>query len=136
MNIIFVVHQAKIYLSSGLFSFYQGMVRIMKMSFCKRNIYFEISATLPTSQESFRFWDKNYVVFWLEQAYSQPATDCGLIEGKLSTETVVPRSISFNDTAIVRNFYAKKFHPWCKSKKLSKDLPPTWWKFEYDHFWL
>ena len=31
--------------------------------------------------------------------------------------------ISLNDTAIVRNFCAKKFYPWCKSKKLSKDLP-------------
>ena len=40
-----------------------------------------------------------------------------------------PRSISFKDTVIVRNFYPKKFHPWCKSKKLSKDLPPTWWGF-------
>ena len=40
-----------------------------------------------------------------------------------------PRSISFKDTSIVRNFYPKKFHPWCKSKKLSKDLPPTWWEF-------
>ena len=36
MNIIFVIHQAKIYLGSGLFSFYQGMARTMKMSFYKR----------------------------------------------------------------------------------------------------
>ena len=88
------------------------------------------------STESFRFCTEKYVVFWLKQAYSQPATDCGLIEGTLSTDTVVPRSISFNDTAIVRNFYAKKCHPLCKSKKLSKDFPLTWWKFAYDHFWL
>ena len=34
-----------------------------------------------------------------------------------------PRSISFiNDNTIVRNFYPTKFHPLCKSKKLSKDL--------------
>ena len=33
-----------------------------------------------------------------------------------------PRLISFYDTAIVRNFYPKKFHPLCTSKKLSKDL--------------
>ena len=36
MNIIFVIHQAKIYLGSGLFSFYQGMVRTMKMSFLEK----------------------------------------------------------------------------------------------------
>ena len=39
MNIIFVIHQAKIYLGSGLFSFYQGMVRTMKRSFYKRKYY-------------------------------------------------------------------------------------------------
>ena len=84
-----------------------------------------MSVTLPTPQRASGSVLKEYVVFWLEQAYSQPATDRGLIEGKLSTDTVDPRSISFNDTAIVRNFYAKKFHPLCKSKKLSKDLPLT-----------
>ena len=50
MNIKFVMHRVKIYLSgSSLFSFYKGMVRTMKMSFYKRkNI--EIGATLPTPQ--------------------------------------------------------------------------------------
>ena len=38
MNIIFVIHQAKIYVGLGLFSFYQGMVRTKKMSFYKRKI--------------------------------------------------------------------------------------------------
>ena len=38
MNIIFAIHQAKIYLGSSLFFFYQGMVRTMKMSFYKRKI--------------------------------------------------------------------------------------------------
>ena len=33
---------------------------------------------------SLRFRNENYVVFSLRQAYS--ATDCGLIEGKLSTD--------------------------------------------------
>ena len=47
-----------------------------------------------------------------------------------------PRSLFFNDTWIVRNLYPKKFHSWCKSKKLSRDLLPTWWEFSYDHFWL
>ena len=52
MNIKFVMYRFKIYLSgSSLFSFYQGMVRTMKMSFYKRkNI--EIGATLPTPQRA------------------------------------------------------------------------------------
>ena len=52
MNIKFVMHRVKIYLSgSSLFSFYKGMVRTMKMSFYKRkNI--EIGATLPTPQRA------------------------------------------------------------------------------------
>ena len=28
-----------------------------------------------------------------------------------------PRSISFKDTAIVRNFYSKKFYPWCRNQR-------------------
>ena len=45
-----------------------------------------------------------------------------------------PRSISFKDTTIVRNFYPKKFHLWySKSKKVSKDLPPAWWEFANDY---
>ena len=40
MNVKFVMHRFKIYLSgSSLFSFYKGMVRTMKMSFYKRKIY-------------------------------------------------------------------------------------------------
>ena len=38
MNTILVMHQVKIYLGSSLFSFYQGMVRSMKISFYKRKI--------------------------------------------------------------------------------------------------
>ena len=39
MNIKFVMHRVKIYLNgSSLFSFYQGMLRTMKMSFYKRKI--------------------------------------------------------------------------------------------------
>ena len=50
MNIKFVMHRVKIYLN-GLFSFYQGILRTMKMSFYKRkNI--EIGATLPTPQRA------------------------------------------------------------------------------------
>ena len=44
------MHWVKIYLGSSLFSFYQGMVRTMKMSFYKRK-YNEISATFPTPQK-------------------------------------------------------------------------------------
>ena len=53
--------------------------------------------------------------------------------GKVFFRHCSPRSISFNDTAILRKFYPKKFHPWCNSKKLSKDLPLTWWEFAYDY---
>ena len=56
-----------------------------------------------------------------------------LNRGKAFFRHCSPRSISFNDTAIVRNFYPKKFHPWCKSKNLSKDLPRAWWGFAYDY---
>ena len=38
------------------------------------------------------------------------------MEGKLSIGLVSPTSVSFNDKAIVRNFYLKKFY----SSKLSK----------------
>ena len=51
-----------------------------------------------------------------------------LIRRKAFFRHCIPHLVSINDTAIVRNFYAKKFHPWCKSKNLSKDLPPTWWR--------
>ena len=55
------------------------------------------------------------------------------MEGKLSMGSFSPNSISFNDNAIVSNyFYPKKFH----SLKLFKDLPPTWRKFAYDHLLL
>ena len=56
------------------------------------------------------------LVFRLKQAYSQPVTDCRLIEGKLSMGVFSPSSISFTDNAI----YRKKLH----SSKLFKDLPP------------
>ena len=51
-----------------------------------------------------------------------------LIRSKAFFRHCIPHLISLNDSAIVRNFCAKKFHPWCKSKKLSKDLRPTWWR--------
>ena len=40
---------------------------------------------IAARNSSFRFRNENYVVFSLKQAYSRPATDCGLMEGKLST---------------------------------------------------
>ena len=49
---------------------------------------FEISGT-AYSTESFRFRTENYLVFWLKQAYSQPASECGLIEEKLSSDIVI-----------------------------------------------
>ena len=50
----------------------------------------------------------------------KPATDCTLMERKLSIGLLSTSSISFNDNAIERNFYPKKFY----SLKLFKDLLP------------
>ena len=64
------------------------------------------------------------------------ATDCSLQEGKLSRGlfflVLHYSSISFNDNAIVRNFYPKRFH----SSKLFKDFLQTWIEFAYDQLWL
>ena len=49
---------------------------------------FDISGT-AYSTESFRFRTENYLDFWLKQVYSQPASECGLIEEKLSSDIVV-----------------------------------------------
>ena len=56
-----------------------------------------------------------------------------LIRRKAFYWDCIPRSISINDTTIVRNFYPKKLYPWCKSKKLynlsmaskKTDISPT-----------
>ena len=73
-----------------------------------------------------------YVFLWLKQAYSWPATDFRLMERKLSLGLWSPSLISFNNNAIVWNFYPTKFH----SSKLFKDWPPIWREFAYDHLWL
>ena len=44
---------------------------------------------IAARNSSFRFRNENYVVFSLKQAYSRPATDCGLMEGKLSTDDTI-----------------------------------------------
>ena len=43
--------------------------------------------TTPRKAEQVSYWKS--LVFWLKQAYSQPVTACGLIEGELSTDIVV-----------------------------------------------
>ena len=60
---------------------------------------------------------------------SHPDTDCNLMKVKLSIRPSSPSSISFNDTAIIRNVCPKKFH----SSRLFKDLLPSWREFAYDH---
>ena len=52
---------------------------------------------------------------------SHPDTDCNLMKVKLSIRPSSPSWISFNDTAIVRSFYPKKFH----YSRLFKDLLPS-----------
>ena len=61
------MHRVKIYLGSSLFSFYQGMVRTMKMSFYRRKLYWD-QCHSAYSAESFRVRTENYVVFQLKQA--------------------------------------------------------------------
>ena len=48
-------------------------------------------------------------------------------ERKAFHRTFSPSSISFNENAIVRNFYPKKF----QTRKLFKDSSPTWREFAY-----
>ena len=99
--------------------------------------YPEICATLPTPQKAsacsvlktmWSFNSNKHIIF-------STIYRLWLFRRKAFYRRCIPRSISIiNDTAIVRNLYPKKFHPWCKSKKLSKHLPRTWWEFAYDHF--
>ena len=90
MNVMFVMHWVKIYVGSSLFFFYHQMVRTSKMSFYKRKILFEISGTLPTLQKASGSVLKTMCGRLAQTSInSQPATDCGLIEGKPSTDIVV-----------------------------------------------
>ena len=92
MNAIFVMHWVKINLGSSLFSFYQGMVRTIKMSFLqKKNIIWD-QCHFASSAES-----------WTQTSIFLPRTDCGLIEGKLNTDNII-RSISFNDITNLKKF--------------------------------
>ena len=92
MNAIFVMHWVKINLGSSLFSFYQGMVRTIKMSFLqKKNIIWD-QCHFASSAESLT-----------QTSIFLPRTDCGLIEGKLNTDNII-RSISFNDITNQKKF--------------------------------
>ena len=63
MNIKFVMHWVKIYLGSSVFSFYQGMVRTMKISFYKLKKNITRSVPLFLLHRNLRFGTENYVVF-------------------------------------------------------------------------
>ena len=64
MNIKFVMHRVKIYLSgSSLFYFYQGMLRTMKMSFYKRKISWDLCHFAYSTESFSMFRTENYVVF-------------------------------------------------------------------------
>ena len=64
MNTKFVMHRVKIYLNgSSLFSFYQGMLRTMKMSFYKRKISWDLCQFAYSTESFSRFRTENYVVF-------------------------------------------------------------------------
>ena len=122
MNIKFVMGRVKIYFNgSSLFSFYQGMLRTIKWVFTKDK-YPEICATLPTPQKAsagsvlktmWSFNSNKHIIF-------STIYRLWLFIRKAFYRRCIPRSIFIiNDTAIVRSLYPKKFHPWCKSKKLS-----------------
>ena len=55
------------------------------------------------------------------QTYSQPAIDCSLMGGKFSIGRFSPSLTSFNDNAIVRNFYPNKISLF----EAFKDWPQT-----------
>ena len=62
MNIKFVMHRVKIYLNV-LFSFYQGILRTMKMSFYKRKISWDLCHFAYSTERFSKFCTENYVVF-------------------------------------------------------------------------
>ena len=71
MKIKFVMHRVKIYLNgSSLFSFYQGMLRTMKMSFYKRKISWDLCHFAYPTESFSMFRTENYVVFSFKQAYN------------------------------------------------------------------
>ena len=71
MNIKFVMHRVKIYLNgSSLFSFYQGMLRTMKMSFYKRKISWDLCHFAYSTESFSMFRTENYVVFSFKQAFN------------------------------------------------------------------
>ena len=59
--------------------------------------------------------------FWKGQSFSYPLTSC---------------RIFWHPPSWPKEKRRKKFHLWCKTKKLFKDLLPAWWEFACDHFWL
>ena len=78
----------------------------------------EISATLPTPQKASGSVQKTMWFFNSnKQIIFSTSYRLWLIRRKAFYWYCIPRSISINDTTIVRNFYPPKFHPWCKSKK-------------------
>ena len=90
----------------------------------KKNIIWD-QCHFAFSTESVRFRIEGP---WRHMYGSLSATNCG---HRFKKDSFLPTSsfdILFNDN--------KKFHPLCKSKKLPRDLPPSWWEFAYDHFWL
>ena len=59
--------------------------------------------------------------FWKGQSFSYPFTWC---------------RIFWHPPSWPKEKRRKKFHPWCKTKKIFKDLLTDWWEFACDHFWL
>ena len=113
MNIKFVMHRGKIYLNgSSLFSFYQGMLRTMKMSFLAKEKYTEVCATLPTPQKASGSLLKTMWSFNSNEHIIISTIYRWLFKRKAFYKHCIPRSISIiNDTAIVKKLYLTKFHP-------------------------
>ena len=82
------------------------------MSFLKKYIYKLRCPFLPTPRNASGSVLKTYLVFWLKQEYSQPVTDCCLVEGKLQS------------TGIVLHWYHLMDPPFSLKKILRPPPPP------------
>ena len=84
------------------------------------------------STKSFWFCTANYVVFKLKQAYSQPATNCGLIEGNLFTNIVRSSDVVTNscgeswDSSCEKSWVPVQNHWVPVQKTMSPKLKMLW----------
>ena len=99
----------------------QSVTFLLELNHNTLTIWYQIDQChFPYTAESLVWYLKLCGLLTQSVIFSTSYHYCRLMEGKLSMGLF--SSISFNDNAIVRNFYPKKF----QSLKLFKDLLPTW----------